>query len=423
MKYGIVTYHKRPMRKGSRNALNIGDPIQTYAMKYVLRTMSVPENQLVEISRYHASDYDGDYAVLPFNCFNMIGNQAALVYNTLPLSPKIIPVFISFHLHSRHINREILDNLRAYQPIGCRDEETMLNLRKHGLVAYLSGCVTALLPKRKNMPVERKAFFVDIPEGLLKYVPQEIKENAEYLTHQPQFQRLSEENELTDAEYDKFYEMGINTLKRYEMEATLVVTSRLHVATPCMAMGIPVILVSNNFDGRFSWIDKYLRLYTPDTFQNIDWYPEPVEYEEQKERLLHIYQERIKKTYEDNKDIYCISSYYESRNHSNYNSEIIDFLSQIDVDHESNINYALWGITFKTLTIKNIISDLYPNWRLSSIIDENTIGEFEGMKIINSKDIESEDDNILYFIIPKAAHEQAAEFLSARELEYVIVEI
>ena len=65
---------KKPMRNGSIHGLNLGDPIQTYAMKYVLSTMNISENEIIEVSRYHAASYDGNYVVLPYNCFNMIGN-------------------------------------------------------------------------------------------------------------------------------------------------------------------------------------------------------------------------------------------------------------------------------------------------------------------------------------------------------------
>lgn len=420
MKYGIVTYHKRPMRKGSNNTLNLGDPIQTYAMEYIYKTMNVLADEVVNISRYHAAEYNGEYVVLPFNCFNMISNQADHKYKTLPLSPKIIPVFISFHLHSRHIDKRILDNLRAYQPIGCRDEETMINLRRHGLVAYLSGCATALLPRRTNVPKVKKTFFVDIPDTLLKYIPKEIKENSEYISHQPSFQRLSNDKYLTCEEYTSFYEHGVSLLERYKNEATLVVTSRLHAASPCMAMGIPVILVANDFDGRFSWIDKYLELYTPNKFEQIDWNPKPIEYEIEKKQLLNMFTHRIKKVYEDNKDIYEVSGYYESRNSADYNKEIINFFYRMNISNSDNIRYALWGITDKTLTIKNVISDFFPNWILSTIIDESINGEFEGIKIEKSTDIAFHDKDIVYLIIPKAAHKYAADILEKQKRKYII---
>ncbi|GAE09109.1 hypothetical protein JCM10914_5455 [Paenibacillus sp. JCM 10914] len=71
-----------------------------------------------------------------------------------------------------------------------------------------------------------------------------------------------------------------------------------------MAMGIPVILVSENFDGRFSWIDKYLPLYTPGEFSEINWNPSPVDYEEDKKIIKKQFIYRIKKAYEENHLLY-----------------------------------------------------------------------------------------------------------------------
>lgn len=39
--------------------------------------------------------------------------------------------------------------------------------------------------------------------------------------------------------------------KEYRRQATLIITSRVHVALPCMAMGIPVIFAKNEYSYRF----------------------------------------------------------------------------------------------------------------------------------------------------------------------------
>lgn len=75
---------------------------------------------------------------------------------------------------------------------------------------------------------------------------------------------------------------------RLRDEATLVITSRLHCAVPCIAMGIPVILVKNSFDERFSWVDKYIPFYTPDKYKDIDWSPTILNIEDQKQMILRM---------------------------------------------------------------------------------------------------------------------------------------
>ena len=71
-------------------------------------------------------------------------------------------------------------------------------------------------------------------------------------------------------------------LKALRDTAKLVVTSRLHIASPCLAMGIPVILAKKHFGDRFGFIDCFLPTYTPEKYNDIDWSPSPINFEEEK---------------------------------------------------------------------------------------------------------------------------------------------
>lgn len=418
MRYGIISY-KKTVRPGGTKWTNLGDPIQSYAMVKIYEEMGIPESELVKINRYSSKSYDGDYVVLPFNCYNMIFDQYRH-NNSLPVSNKIIPVFVSFHLHSRELNSDLLVQLKTHEPIGCRDEETMKMLRDNNIRAYLSGCVTATLPKRKLAPKNGKNYFVDCPEDITEYIPEDIRVNAEFVTHMPYIKRTSESIYLSEEEERNYYQLGINQLKLYESNADLVVTSRLHVAAPCMAMGIPVILVSENFDGRFSWIDKYLPLYIPSEFHEIDWYPSPVDYEEDKEVIKKQFIYRIQKAYDENHLLYDCSSLYEDRKKSVYNKAIINSLKQIP-NLPEHVKYALWGLRAETMNLHHVISDHFPNWELSAVLDEYCAGEYEGYSILTTKDISELDRDIIYFIIPETAHEYALNFLRKNNLRCIIV--
>lgn len=420
MKYGVLTYNK-PVRPGSKNWCNLGDPIQSYAMIKLYEDMGISQENIIRINRYMTKSYDGDYVVLPFNCYNMVFNQYKHQFDTLPVSDKIIPVFTSFHLHSRRLDKDIIEQLRRFEPIGCRDEETMILLRNQDVRAYLSGCVTATLPRRKNAPKKGKNYFVDCPESIFKYVPKDIMENAEITTHLPYMPRSSESLYLTDEEERNYYNLGVNQLKLYENNANLIITSRLHVATPCMAMGIPVILVSENFDGRFSWIDKYLNLYTPNEFKEIDWYPSPVEYEEDKEIIKKQFIFRIRKAYEENEILYDCSSIYEKRKKAIYNDNLIKSIRCLSEKLPEKVKYAIWGLRADTLNFHHVIEDNFPLWKLEAVIDENSTGKYEGYPIMKSKDIPKLDKEIIYFVIPEAAHTFAAETLKNLNLKCILV--
>ena len=72
---------------------------------------------------------------------------------------------------------------------------------------------------------------------LKKIISQELLSSAEYITKVPPSKKYSHEEKFVMAE---------EILKKYA-RAKLVITSRIHCALPCLAMGTPVIYI-NGFD-------------------------------------------------------------------------------------------------------------------------------------------------------------------------------
>ena len=71
MKYGILIH--RPLFKhiNERSLFNIGDNIQSHAIRNLYRHMNIDENDIVEINKYELSSYTGDYLVVPIANFTM----------------------------------------------------------------------------------------------------------------------------------------------------------------------------------------------------------------------------------------------------------------------------------------------------------------------------------------------------------------
>ncbi|WP_455714249.1 polysaccharide pyruvyl transferase family protein [Anaerosporobacter sp.] len=398
--------------------LNIGDPIQTLAMKYLYQEMGI-KGDLVEISRYHAKDYQGDNVILPFQCFNRIYNQFGHPYGTLPVSEAIHPIFFSFHLHSRALDHDIIQQFKKYQPIGCRDEETKLNMERNGIEAYLTGCVTALLPKRINVPKRKKVFFIDVPNSLKPHIPAELLQEAEFLEHHIVFERLSDDPIMTEDEYNEFYRIAKERLKRYADEATLIVTSRLHAASPCMAMGIPVIMVSDNWDGRFSWLEKYLPLYLPSDFHKINWNPQPVEYEEEKKVIINLLKNALLQNKVERDSWLEVDQYYCDRDRIKYNRTIIEELETLPIWNKRNIKFGIWGLNTLAQTIKNVILDQKKDWKFVAAIDKSSNGFFEGVKVSKPQQIPDLDSDIVYLVIPKNAHDEAESLFKKNHQEVI----
>lgn len=244
MKYGRLVFGKPGKPKGYQN---IGDYFQTFAIDLIYREMGISQDQIINVDRHDLSTYEGEQIVLPLNAW--FGYQE----DSCIFSEKITPVFIGYH----NLDKKSAHLLSKYGLIGCRDEATFQIISKEGVQAYISGCMTVLFPKRKKEPKKKKVFLVDLPRSVQRVIPSEIKNKAEWVSHEiPINEHNSHEREIKRLE-DEARRM----LLRYKDEATLVITSRLHAALPCMAMGIPVILLREGIDERFSFVEKFLPIY------------------------------------------------------------------------------------------------------------------------------------------------------------------
>ncbi len=279
MKYGRIVYGYNSNQSTKNQYANIGDFIQTFAIDEVYKRLNIPQNEIVNIPRQGFNKYNETEAIVPMQgWFGYIKGM-----DIFPIPNLIKPVFVGFNCVDKRTYHGI-DNVKKFTPIGCRDEKTWQILRDAGINAYISGCLTTLLPCRQKLPEKEKVFLVDVPIGLSRYIPEKIKECSEVISHEIPVNCQNDYH----IECFRLELLSRELLERYKQEATLVVTSRLHCASPCMAMGIPVILVRDYFDYRYAWIDRFLHLYTPEEFSQIDWNPPVVDLEEHKQNLFEL---------------------------------------------------------------------------------------------------------------------------------------
>ena len=255
MKYGLLYY---------KDTDNIGDDIQTYAAIRFLPHI----------------DYYIDREAL--NCFiprekeyvSVIMN-AWYIHNKLawPPSPYINPLLHSMHftcLENIDIGEKYLQNmggeyLKNFQPIGARDIETKKRLENNGIQAYFSGCMTLTLNRFENVEKKDKICLVDVPENIIEKVKQSTESKVEILTH------WLDPEESSKKEFAKRMEDVESILKKYQ-EARLVITNRLHVALPCIALGTPVILIHKEVyeKDRLGSFLKYMTNFVDTKFLNMD---------------------------------------------------------------------------------------------------------------------------------------------------------
>jgi len=257
-KYGLLTYIEQ------NHFFNIGDYIQSLAAKQFLPQVDE------YINREKLNSYDKGKTKLIMNGW--------FTHNTQRWTPSgdIVPLFVALHLNtlsaSAMLNEKGVDYLKKREPIGCRDEYTVETLKKKGIDAYFTGCLTLTLDSYKVDDSERgndiyivdplytyplKKVILSSPKRFARAIIKgEIFKLGEIKKHLQQF---IDNDVLNNACYteqficskpgysdDDKFAMAERLLHKYA-RAKLVITSRIHCALPCLAMGTPVIFI-NGFD-------------------------------------------------------------------------------------------------------------------------------------------------------------------------------
>lgn len=255
MKYGLIVHH---------STKNIGDDIQALATSYFLPR----EDYIIkreQLDSFVSKNKEHVAVLMPgwylWNKWNW------------PPSEYIIPKFISFHYSNRTIGRRTdepfeelfltglgKEYMNAYGPIGVRDYYTQDWLERLGINSYFSSCITTTLPQMPKTKDNGKYIcFVDIKnEKVEKQIESQVF-NIEIrkITH-----NIKEEH---------FKDKWVKRKKRVEelltvyQNAKCVITTRLHCVLPCLAMGVPVLLIAENKKGhRFIPYYDWLHVATPE---------------------------------------------------------------------------------------------------------------------------------------------------------------
>lgn len=257
MKYGVMTYEDTSM------GTNIGDYIQSIAARQYLPRVDSYVNR-----EYLDKVSDGPIKLIMNGWFTHHPEN-------WPPSDDIIPLFVAFHINATHAAKMLTSStwkyLKMHEPVGCRDQYTFDVLSRGGVNAYLSGCLTLTLDSYKIPDNERndKIYIVDpifnlmsvrdgfttlrmaasyIRRGLFldsykrhllinKIIHPSIRQRAEWRHHMLKPNNLNENARFGIAD---------SLLKEYA-RARCVITSRIHCALPCLALGTPVIFI-NSFE-------------------------------------------------------------------------------------------------------------------------------------------------------------------------------
>ena len=282
MKYKLLAVSK----SSKLTRINIGDYVQALASSQFLPHIDGFIDRDEELK-----EYDGERCKVIMNGWFMHDPE------NWPPSEKILPLFVAFHINSdakeKLLSPTSLEYLKKYQPIGCRDLNTMKLLTTKGVKAYFSGCMTLTLGIKYHSDTKEPTTYIVDPiyngslkgrnlmkaiyemlihpfdicklcmtEELYLYSGRNIlnkciktalyyKEykrifgrktvmEAIYISqgHEHQDKCKSDQEQLNKAEH---------LIKQYS-KAQLVITSRIHCALPCLGIETPVIYLENSQD-------------------------------------------------------------------------------------------------------------------------------------------------------------------------------
>jgi len=276
--------------------INLGDEIQSIAASRLLPHV----DGAVSRESLHLVK---DPCVVSFNGFFMDSLN-------WPPSKNVIPIPFAFHI-SRKYEKNIcseagLAYIKRFEPIGCRDRGTQSILQKHGVDAYYSKCLTLTLDKRDKQPENGKIYIVGVTNSLQRVIPRNYRNEAVYV-NQSKVQLPNFSPKLKA-------EMAHSLLEDYKNNASLVITSRIHCAMPCVAMGIPVIFLfskQNSDDYRvkiiediigINYIDERVLFLKPVQqyyMKKINWGPDVADIELEKKSIKDRYHQAIEKALVD----------------------------------------------------------------------------------------------------------------------------
>ena len=420
MRFANILWRDRTLEGSDLKMVNMGDTLQFMVIDYLYDQAAISREDVLKIQVSDLRDYQGEKLILPLNW--SLFNPYYMEDDRIALSENIIPVFLGMTIESmfckdEYFNEYNISYLKRFEPIGCRDESTALILGKYHISAYINGCMSAVLPKRTESEGQNKVFFVDVPREVQKYIPEELYQNYEMLTQQKYYECEIPAETIFDDVKKQYY--------KFASEARLIVTSRLHVASPCMAMGIPIIFTKNQIDKRFGWLDQYLPIYDKSTYSKIDWHPISVEYENDKALIRENAIGRIKAKYEEYSMAEKIDSIFKSRSRKNYIGfrqacfagleRAYSFIASRH-QREDIFTYSIWGLNHAAEAFYTYMCEKFPNAKLKDVIDQYKNVEFHGVRTIKPELFEREKDEII-FVLPVKASNEAEHFFEKKGID------
>ncbi|MEM1903634.1 MAG: polysaccharide pyruvyl transferase family protein [Pyrobaculum sp.] len=280
MKYGVV-YAKSD---------NIGDDIQTVAALQFLPRVDF----WIERENLHKVESDDVVKVILNGWYT--GNPWSWPPSEA-IQPLIISIHISPHVSMYFLRNKVVRYLKRWEPIGARDLWTLKLLKYGGVNAYFSGCLTLTLDKTyKTHKRFDHVLVVDVPPLverviLKRFGDRIVKWSNALVISKPQpmtlhvrrvfklllplqlryhlgvlsshFDYLISRIKIKGLTFERRLKIASAVIKLVA-SAQAVVTSRLHIALPALALETPLVFIPRDpNDVRFSGYRQFMAYFCP----------------------------------------------------------------------------------------------------------------------------------------------------------------
>ena len=166
-------------------------------------------------------------------------------------------------------------------------------LQKYRVDSYISNCLTTTLPTREKKRTQTKVFVSSRNRAILDILPAHIRDECSFVNHYSNTNNFKRNMELAQ-----------KLLENYRDTAKLVITTFLHSALPCIAMGIPVIVFYPNFPSesegwksdreRMSTLRTMTRCYNFSEANDVNWNPDSININQTKRELIKGFNKRVR---------------------------------------------------------------------------------------------------------------------------------
>lgn len=392
---------------------NLGDNVQAYAIQQLLLKMGISSTDIVICSRADILEKISPDTMYIMPCsMSAVNYYDAIEYLSdaghcdqfifLPLSVGLIRNTFG---DAAHFKKADWLTRKFAQPIGCRDFDSCQMYRDQGFPAYTYGCITCTLPRRHDRQYDA-VYLYDVPKSLLCYIPDDLKKRAVSLTKHVDLAMKPE----------RLWELCVERYEQLRDTAKLVVTANYHVATPCAAMGIPVIMVDNCDPNGFKWsndsrlpgINPKIPYYTKEQWPEIDWRPEPAEFEREKADMIELAALRIRSsaamlTLTDKIETFLEPTkmrFYDVFKENIGNVDLMgmdEFLGSYLSKLRSDFQYYLYGLSNRYIEqdeciILSYIERRYPKAKFLGFVDGKKTGTYFGKPVLSPNEMTIDAD-------------------------------